>query len=296
MPTIEHLEGQWREWRHFHVATMFRPYGWTSLVAQHWLEEGDREVRFEMLPGIWSAEGGRVIFTPPDSGPTLSVDGEYPTGPVEIVPGRNQTYGHGKSVPVYFGANEVETIARTSHDGQRLFAVRVRDPRKATRIEDAGVTAFDYDPAWRIRGVYTPSERLDFEAETVEKGVHETTPRIGTFTFEMNGRDYALVIIGKDTPTGVQPVAHVRDQTSGPITYGAGRVIELKFADEECRRIDWIDFNYAVALPCAFTNFVTCPLVPAENQLDFEVLAGEKRPAKTVARTMTYQSRTPETE
>lgn len=293
MPTNEHLAGQWREWRYAHVATMFRPYGWTSLVAQYWLEESDRDVAFDLLPGTWSVEGGRVIFTPPVSGPTLSVNGDYPTGPVEIIPGRNQTYGHGNSVPVYFGVNEVETIVRTKHDGQHLYGVRVRDPRQATRPEDAGVTAFDYDPAWRIRGHYTPAERVAFEAETVEAGVRENTPRMGTFTFEYGGKSYTVVLIGKDTPDGVQPVAHVRDRTSGPITYGAGRVIELQFADEACTRIDWIDFNYAVALPCAFTNFVTCPLVPPENHLDFEVLAGEKRPAQNVERTMTYQPRTP---
>lgn len=289
MPTREHLEGQWREWRYAHVATMFRPYGWTSLVAQYWLEADDHGVEFELLPGRWSVENDRIIFTPPVSGPTLSVNGEYPAAPVEIVPGRNQTYGHGNSVPVYFGVNEVETIVRTKHDGHRLYGVRVRDPRQATRLEDAGVTAFDYDPAWRIPGFYTPTERIEFEAETVEAGVRESTPRMGTFTFEFRGKTYDLVLIGKDTPTGVQPVAHIRDQTSGPTTYGAGRVIELQFVDDTNTRIDWIDFNYAVALPCAFTNFVTCPLPPPENQLDFEVLAGEKRPSRIVARTMTYQ-------
>lgn len=293
MPTTEHLEGQWREWRYAHVATMFRPYGWTSLVAQYWLEEGDRDVSFDMLPGRWSVEGGRIMFTPPatgpTSGPTLSVNGEYPATPVEIIPGRNQTYGHGKSLPVYFGLNEVEAILRTTQDGKPLYGVRVRDPRQAARLEDAGVSAFDYDPAWRIPGVYTPTPKTEYEAETVEAGVRESTPRIGTFTFQHNGKSYSLVLIGKDTPAGVQPVAHIRDRTSGPVTYGAGRVIELQFADEAKTRIDWIDFNYAVALPCAFTNFVTCPLAPAENQLDFEVLAGEKRPARDIVRTMTYK-------
>lgn len=289
MPTTEHLEGQWREWRYAHVAKMFRPYGWTSLVAQYWLEKDDQGVTFDLLPGTWSVEDGRIMFTPPAEGPNLSVDGEYPTGPVEIIPGRNQTYGHGDSLPVYFGRNEVETLLRTTHDGQPLFGVRVRDPLEATRLEDAGVTAFDYDPKWRIRGVYTPSERTDYEAETVEEGVRESTPRMGTFTFEYKGKSHELVLIGKDTPDGVQPVAHVRDKTNGPVTYGAGRVIELQFTDETNSRIDWIDFNYAVALPCAFTNFVTCPLVPPENHLDFEVLAGEKRPAQNIARTMTYQ-------
>lgn len=290
MPTKEHLEGQWREWHYEHVATMFRPYGWTSLVAQYWLEPGDRDVKFDLLPGTWSVEGNRVMFTPPSSGPNLSVNGEYPAGPVEIIPGRNQTYGHGKSVPVYFGACEVETIVRSKHDGTMLFGVRVRDPKVTTRVEDAGVTAFEYNHEMRIPGVFTPTERIEYEADTVEAGVRETTPRIGTFTFEYKGKSYSLLLIGKDTPTGVQPVAHVRDMTSGPVTYGAGRVVELQFADETGTRIDWIDFNYAVALPCAFTNFVTCPIAPSENELDFEVLAGEKRPVQTLVRSTTYQA------
>ena len=289
MATKEHLEGQWREWRHAHVATMFRPYGWTALVAQYWLEENDRDIRFDMLPGTWSVEGGRIIFTPPAAGPTLSVGGAYPAGPVEIVPGRNQTYGHGASVPVYFGVMEVETVRRSNDDGAPLFAVRLRDPRAAMRAEDAGVSAFDHDPAWRIPGVYTPAARVDYEAETVEAGVRETTPRMGSFSFELAGRTRSLLLIGKDTATGVQPVAHFRDRTNGALTYGAGRVVELQFADAARSRIDWIDFNYAVALPCAFTNFVTCPLVPRENHLDVEILAGEKRPSVRVERTMTYQ-------
>jgi len=290
MPTLEHLEGQWREWRHAHVARMFRPYGWTSLVAQYWLEADDRNVSFDLLPGLWSVEDGRVMFTPPASGPNLSVDGHHPTSPVEILPGRNQTYGHGKSEPVYFGVMEVETIVRSKHDDQPLYGVRVRDPREATPMAEAGASAFGYDPAWRIPGVFTPSGLTEYEAETVETGVRESTPRIGTFTFAHQGRDHTVILIGKETATGLQPVAHVRDKTSGPVTYGAGRVIELQFADEANSRIDWIDFNYAVALPCAFTNFVTCPVVPPENNLDFEVLAGEKRPEKDIARVMTYRT------
>lgn len=289
MTTKEHLEGQWREWRYAHVATMFRPYGWTSLVAQYWLEANDRDLKFELLPGNWSVEGGRVMFTPPKSGPNLSVNGEYPAGPVEIIPGRNQTYGHGKSLPVYFGVCEVETLVRTKSDNNMLYGVRVRDPRVTTRIEDAGVTAFDYNPEWRIPGVFHPIPPVQFDAETVEAGVRESTPRIGTLSFELKGKAYELVVIGKETVTGIQPVAHVRDLTSGTTTYGAGRVIELHFTDATCKSIDWIDFNYAVALPCAFTNFVTCPLAPPENQLDFEVLAGEKRPMQSVVRTTTYQ-------
>lgn len=264
---------------------MFRPYGWTALIAQHWLTPGDPPVALEGLPGTWSARDG-VIYTPPVSGPNLSVGGEYPTGPVEIATGRNQTYGHGDSVPVYFGLWEVETLPRTTHDGARIFGVRVRNPLTAMSVDDARVSAFDYDPAWRLPGVFTPFERVDVEAETVEAGVRETTPHIGTFAFEYGGESHEVVVLGKETDAGdIQPVVHFRDRTNGTETYGAGRVVEIDFTG--ANRIDWIDFNYAVALPCAFTNFVTCPIPPAQNGLDFEVRAGEKKPARGIARELT---------
>jgi uncharacterized protein (DUF1684 family) len=290
MPAKEHLEGQWREWRHARVAELTRPYGWTALVAQHWLRDGDDGLVLEGLPGTWGVADGKVVFTPPAEGPNLVVDGEHPTGPVEIVPGRNQTYGHGRSVPVYFGVSEVETIPRTTDDGDRIFAVRVRDPRESARKDFSGLAAYEYDPSWRVPARFTPALREDVEQITVETGVRETTARIGTLSFEYDGRSYELALIGKDAAYGVQPVAHIRDLTSGKTTYGAGRVVELQFADESGERIDHIDFNYLTALPCAFTNFVTCPLPPSQNHLDFEVLAGEKKPDVDIDRVLTFQS------
>ena len=290
MPANEHLEGQWREWRHARVAELTRPYGWTALIAQHWLREGETGLDLEGLPGTWGVEGGKVLYTPPAEGPNLVVDGEYVTATVEIVPGRNQTYGHGRSVPVYFGASEVETIPRTTDDGDRIFAVRVRDPRESARKDFSGLAAYDYDPAWRIPAHFTPAVREDVEQVTVETGVRETTARIGTLTFDHAGRTYELALIGKDASYGVQPVAHIRDLTSAKTTYGAGRVVELQFSDEAGERIDHIDFNYLTALPCAFTNFVTCPLPPSQNHLDFEVLAGEKKPDVVIDRVLTFQS------
>ncbi|MGO9779160.1 MAG: DUF1684 domain-containing protein [Streptosporangiaceae bacterium] len=39
-----------------------------------------------------------------------------------------------------------------------------------------------------------------------------------------------------------------------------------------------LDFNRAVNLPCAYTEFASCPLPPAENRLPIAVEAGEKIP------------------
>jgi uncharacterized protein len=288
MPTQEHLEGQWREWRHARIAELSRPYGWPSLVAQHWLQPGGQPVELEDLPGLWADVDGHVIFTPPASGPNLSVDGEYPTAPVEIIPGRNMAYGNGASVPVYFGDREVESILRTNDDDEKILAVRVRDPKVSAAKDFSDLEAYDYDPAWRLPATFTPAEARDFEAPTVEVGVRETTTRIGTLRVELQGRVYDLAVIGKQSKSGINPVIHLRDRTNGVTTYGAGRVVGVPYTDHEHRRIDVIDFNYLTPLPCAFTNFVTCPLPPKENTIDLQILAGEKKPARDVERILTY--------
>ena len=41
-----------------------------------------------------------------------------------------------------------------------------------------------------------------------------------------------------------------------------------------------LDFNRATNLPCAYTQFATCPLPPAENRLPVAVEAGEQIPGE----------------
>ena len=41
-----------------------------------------------------------------------------------------------------------------------------------------------------------------------------------------------------------------------------------------------LDLNRAVNLPCAYTDFATCPLPPAENRLPVAVEAGERTPLR----------------
>jgi uncharacterized protein (DUF1684 family) len=59
-------------------------------------------------------------------------------------------------------------------------------------------------------------------------------------------------------------------------TYAALRqlVVEPPAADG---RVE-IDFNRAYNMPCAYTDFATCPLPPAANRLPFAVEAGEQIP------------------
>ena len=48
-----------------------------------------------------------------------------------------------------------------------------------------------------------------------------------------------------------------------------------------------IDFNRAYNMPCAYTEFATCPVAPAANTLTFAVEAGEQIPADRLSRQAT---------
>jgi len=58
------------------------------------------------------------------------------------------------------------------------------------------------------------------------------------------------------------------------VTYPASRSLQLGAPDQDGAVT--LDFN----LPCAYTEFATCPLPPAGNRLPIPVQAGEKTPAR----------------
>ena len=66
------------------------------------------------------------------------------------------------------------------------------------------------------------------------------------------------------------------DDTSGVTTYPGARVLSIDAPDPGATVT--LDFNRAANLPCAFTDYATCPVAPAENRLAIAVEAGEKNP------------------
>ena len=63
-----------------------------------------------------------------------------------------------------------------------------------------------------------------------------------------------------------------RDSTSGNITYGAGRYMDI----EKDGDLFVLDFNKAYSPYCAYNENYSCPLPPFENHLKIPVEAGEK--------------------
>ena len=64
------------------------------------------------------------------------------------------------------------------------------------------------------------------------------------------------------------------DTTNGEETYIGGRYIDCRIQKE----LEWtIDFNKAYNPYCAYNYEYSCPIVPLENDLDVEILAGVKK-------------------
>jgi uncharacterized protein (DUF1684 family) len=71
------------------------------------------------------------------------------------------------------------------------------------------------------------------------------------------------------------------DKTNGFETYGGGRYLDLDLEKDDQLIID---FNFAYNPFCAYNDNYTCPVPPAENQLDIEIKAGEKEYVKDEAK------------
>jgi uncharacterized protein (DUF1684 family) len=256
------LQQEWTAWHAAREADLRTPHGWLSLTALEWLAAEPREI--PGLPGTWRATGDGGVEVTASRADGLAVEGTPVDGTVRLEPKDGLP---GERVTV--GDRVVEIARRTDS-----YALRVRDPRAATRTAFTGVPAFPVDARWVVPAVFTayPEPRRITVGAVVE-GLHHFPTAVGEVRFTLDGTEQILVALaGK--PDGLS--LHFRDATSGATTYGGGRI--LKVGEPAADGTLTLDLNRVVNLPCAFTAFATCPLPPAENTLDVAVEAGEQLP------------------
>ena len=123
-----------------------------------------------------------------------------------------------------------------------------------------GTPCYPADPAWVRPGRLEPYAEPDGDA-------------VGEVAFDHDGSEHRLVAWGEDD--GSLWILF-RDATSGVTTYPALR--QLEAAPPSPDGSVEIDFNRAYNMPCAYTEFATCPLPPPANTLPFPVEAGEQIP------------------
>lgn len=285
--TAEHL-AELNAWRARYASNLAAPYGWWSITALDWLEQGNNllgsapEATLHLplsLPERSAAltlEGDAVSVTPLDA--VVSADGAPLQGPTPVAnntqlyvtkPGDEPATGIrpalAEELPI-----RVDVIQRADRHG-----VRVRDPlAAAARDPGSEIAWFRPDPAWRLPAVLLPPERDEEVAITNRIGQTAMEKVVGRVAFEVAGARYELLatqggkgklfINFKDATNGTRNGTH---------TYPGGRFINI---DPPVDGRMTIDFNYAHHPPCAHTPYATCPMPTPGNTLPFAVLAGER--------------------
>jgi uncharacterized protein (DUF1684 family) len=251
-------EDDWQDWKTKRERDLAAPYGWLALVSLDWLDETPR--KYGDLPGLWWQDAEAAYVDPQDA--ELTHEGDALTGVR-----RFELVNSGAGTRVLAGDVEIEVARRSG------YLIRVHDPKADVLKDFHGVPAYEPAEEWVLSGRYEPFDTpRPTTVGAVVEGLSHVYTAPGVVRFEYGGEEHTLTAFN-----GINGGLSIlfTDATSGVTTYAANR--SLAVADPKDGQVV-LDFNRAVNLPCAFTDFATCPLPPAGNRLPFAVEAGEKLP------------------
>lgn len=257
---VERFVEGWRAWKEERERDLADPYGWLALVSLDWLEDAPRA--YPGLPGVWWQDEEAAHFDPKGAEGVLH-EGEPVTAPLRFA-----LVQSGPGVRVTAGGVEVEVARRGG------YLIRVHDPEAPVLKGFRGVPAYEPRPEWVLTGTYEPfDEPRPTTVGAVVEGLTHVYTAPGVVRFRHGGEEHSLTAFnGKDGGLSIL----FTDATSGVTTYAANRSLSVPPPGEDGAVV--LDFTRAVNLPCAFTDFATCPLPPEGNRLPFAVEAGEKTP------------------
>ncbi|MFD5828360.1 DUF1684 domain-containing protein [Lentzea sp. NPDC060358] len=237
----------WQTWKTDRENALADPYGWLALVSLDWLETTPRS--YDGLPGVWWQDDDAAYW---------QEDGKEPQ--------RFELVQSGPGTRVAAGDVEIEIARRGG------YLIRVHDPKADVLANFRGVPSYEPEEKWVLEGVYEPFDvPVPTTVGAVVEGLSHVYEAPGRVRFTHNGSEHTLTAFnGRNGDLNIL----FTDETSGVTTYAANR--SLAAAPVGGRVV--LDFNRATNLPCAFTDFATCPLPPAGNHLPFGVEAGEKIP------------------
>jgi uncharacterized protein (DUF1684 family) len=260
-------------WRGERLKSLTGEGSWLTLAGLFWLKEGENRMGSDpasdiVLPegkaparagSLWLERGAVRLEAAPDS--AITREGQ-PVSTLDL-----KSDADGEPTVLNLGSLSFQVIKR----GESL-GLRVKDSEHPERKRFAGLDYFPAEPKWRVEARFEPYNPPKMVPIMNVLGMTEDQPSPGALVFEVGGQSYRLDAISEK---GSEELFIIfADLTSGKQTYGAGRYLYTAPADGRGRVV--LDFNKAYNPPCAFTNYATCPLPPAQNRLALSVEAGEK--------------------
>lgn len=253
---------EWEQWHTRHEDQRADAHGFLAVTGLHWLTETPQAVLD--APGTWSTgEDGPVVDLA--GGESLELDGTSITGRHAFGP-----IAERGGVTVQWGDIAIEVARRGGND-----IVRPRNPTHPLRTDYTGTPTYLPNPRWLAHGRFVAyDEPRAVTVGAAVEGLQHVYEAPGEVEFELRGETFTLIAFNGHTPGSL--FALFTDATSGITTYAANRSLSIDAPDADGHVV--LDFNRATNLPCAYTDFATCPLPPAGNRLPVGIEAGEKTP------------------
>ncbi|PWS29611.1 DUF1684 domain-containing protein [Pedobacter yonginense] len=177
-----------------------------------------------------------------------------------------------------FAQSYAEQIAKHRENYKQDFIKESYSPLKEKDLKN--LNFYDADSTYKIEAkVEILKNEKIFKMPTYD-GTSKEFSRYARVAFNLNGKDYQLTLY-KSIALANNPLYKdllflpFTDETNNKETYGGGRYIDLKMSDIKNETIE-IDFNKAYNPYCAYSGGYRCPVPPEENDLQIQILAGEK--------------------
>lgn len=138
-----------------------------------------------------------------------------------------------------------------------------------------GIFFYPIDESYKVKADFTPS--ADTATIALPHTLDRTYPyrKAGTLSFTLQGKPCTLTAYtNPDLEHEKKVFVPYTDASNGKDTYGGGKYLDVEYDGKSASL--WLDFNLAYFPYCAYSHRFSCPLVPKENHIAFEVKAGEK--------------------
>ena len=187
-------------------------------------------------------------------------------------------------ISCFFVSNAQDTTTETSKEFQDNLNFDYADKEKSP-LMDADLKSFkslDFFPISEKYSVEATFVRTKKEKVFKMKTSTERLPeyvKYGELSFAIDGiacklNVYQSIDLMKRPGFEDYLFLPFSDLTSGKESYIGGRYVDLRVQDGK----HWkIDFNKAYNPYCAYNHKYSCPIVPLENDLSVEILAGVKK-------------------
>jgi uncharacterized protein (DUF1684 family) len=142
-----------------------------------------------------------------------------------------------------------------------------------TKEEKANFQYFEPKASYRIvADVKKIDSLITVSLNYTNAGVPTTFIYFAKLEFKLEGEKRTLYLL--QDPLDESFILPFADQTNGEETYGAGRLLPIRYNGSKTLTLD---FNMAQNPMCAYSDSYQCPMPPEKNQLDVKIEAGEKK-------------------